>query len=79
LHYKYSTKKPNSKIKNPHNTSPAEYGNLQFRICNLQVNDKEETGRFLQAAKKPLPQHKLTQDGAGSGKFRRELRTATEN
>jgi len=29
---------------------------------------------FLQAAKKLLPQHKLTQDGVGSGKFRRELR-----
>ncbi|HDQ25999.1 MAG TPA: hypothetical protein ENN43_04555 [bacterium] len=29
---------------------------------------------FLQASKQPLPQHTPTQDGAGSGKFRRELR-----
>ena len=29
---------------------------------------------FLQTAKQPLPQHTLTQDGAGGGKFRRELR-----
>ena len=29
---------------------------------------------FLQVAKQPSPQHKPSQDGAGSGKFRRELR-----
>jgi len=47
---------------------------FKFGICNLQVDGKEETNRFLQAAKHPLPQHPLTQNGAGSGKFRRELR-----